>query len=65
MLLVASNVPPVGALYQLIDSGDEVFNVTLPEPHLETSDAEGADGVELTIACAGTLLLWHTYPASA
>ena len=40
-------------------------SVTVPVPHLATSDATGVAVIPLMIACAGILALGQTEPASA
>ena len=47
---VPRNVPPLDALYQLLVADEVAFKVTVPVPHLETSDAVGAAGALFTIA---------------
>ena len=56
-----NNVPPVDALYQSIVSPAPgvADNVTVPVPHLEAGETEGAFGSGLIVAVTEVELLTH------
>jgi len=49
-LFVASNVPPLAALYQYTCSNELAVSVTVPVPQRETLEALGAAGIGLMMA---------------
>ena len=61
---VPRNVPPLDALYQFIVADEVAFKVTVPVPHLETSDAVGAAGALFTIAWTEIRELRQVFPVS-
>ena len=55
-LFVANNVPPLAALYQYTCSDEEAVRTTVPVPHLETLEDDGAAGSGLMMACTAVLV---------